>query len=162
MATIDVDATTTIEAPPETVWAFVSDPNRYPEWSVVTERMIHVDDGPMDVGLMYREYGGLGPMTDESEWIVTTFDPLRRQVHEGDDGTVRTVLTIEIEPLDGGNSTEIHQTIELYFPRGFRVLARILGYLFLRRQAASALEETVLNAKRIVERERADRVPPTG
>jgi uncharacterized protein YndB with AHSA1/START domain len=155
MASITVDSTTTIEAPLETVWAFVSDPNRYPEWSVVTERMTHVDDGPADVGMIYREFGGLGPMTDESEWIITTFDPPRKQVHRGDDGTVQTLLTFEIEPMDGGESTRLHQTIELVFPRGFRLLARLLGWLFLRRMAASALEETVLNAKRIVEKEQS-------
>lgn len=155
MASITVDATTTIEAPPETVWAFVSDPEGYPEWSVVTERMTHVDDGPVREGTEYSEIGGLGPMTGESEWIVTEFDPPRRQVHEGDDGTVRTVLTIEIDPVAGGESTRLHQTIELVFPRGFRVIARLLGWLFLSRMATTALEKTVQNAKRMVESERS-------
>jgi hypothetical protein len=43
----------------------------------------------------------------------------------------------------------------LVFPRGLRLLARLLGWLFLRRMAATALEETVRNAKRIVETERS-------
>lgn len=156
MASITVDATTRIEAPREAVWAFVSDPERYPEWSVVTERMTHVDDGPLTEGTEYSEIGGLGPMAGESEWTVTAFEPPLRQVHEGDDGTVRTVLTIELEPVDGGESTRLHQTIELVFPRGFRVIARVLGWLFLGRMAATALEETVQNAKRLVESERSD------
>lgn len=151
MTAIEVAATATIGAAPETVWTFVSDPERYPEWSVVTDRMTHVDAGPPGEGTMYREIGGLGPMEAESEWLVTTFDPPRRQVHEGDDGTVRTVLTIELEPVGGGDSTRLHQTVGLVFPRGFRLLARLLGWLFLRRMAARALEETVQNAKRIVE-----------
>lgn len=153
MASITVDATATIAAPPETVWAFVSDPARYPEWSVVTEEMTHIEDGQVGEGTGYREFGGLGPMTDESEWIITSFDPPHRQVHEGDDGTVQTVLTIEITPLDGGESTRLYQRIELGFPRGFRMLARVIGWLFLRRMAAAALDETVENAKRIVESE---------
>lgn len=156
MASITVDATTTIAAPPEMVWAFVSDLSRYPEWSVVTERMISVDDGPVGEGTVYREYGGLGPMKAESEWVVTAFDPPRRQVHEGDDGSVQTVLIIELEPEDGGERTRLHQTIELIFPPGFRLLARLLGWLFLRRMAANALEETVQNATRIVETEQVE------
>jgi uncharacterized protein YndB with AHSA1/START domain len=153
MASITVDATAKIAAPPETVWAFVSDPARYPEWSVVTDEMTHIEDGQVGEGTVYREFGGLGPMTDESEWIITSFDPLHRQVHEGDDGTVQTVLTSEIAPLEGGESTRLYQRIDLVFPRGFRMLARVLGWLFLRRMAAAALEETVENAKRIVESE---------
>lgn len=154
MASITVDATVRIAAPLETVWAFVSDPERYPEWSVVTEEMTHIDDGQVGEGTVYREFGGLGPMTDESEWVITSFDEPHRQVHEGDDGTVQTVLTIEIDPLDGGEATRLYQRIELGFPKGFRLLGRILGWLFLRRMAAAALEETVENAKRIVESER--------
>lgn len=154
MAAIEVEATATIDASPDDLWAFVSDPARYPEWSVVTERMVHVDDGSIGEGTTYSEVGGLGPMTGESEWVITEFDPPRRQVHEGDDGTVRTGLTIEIEPVRGGEYSRLHQTIELVFPRWLGLLARVLGPLFLRRMAATALERTVQNAKRIVESER--------
>lgn len=153
MGAFTFDARATIDAPPEAVWAFVSDPRRYPEWSVVTERMTEVEDGPVQEGTRYSEIGGLGPFTGVSEWVVTSFDPPRRQVHEGDDGTVLTVLTIEVDPIDGGESTRLHQTIELVFPRGLTLLARLVGWLFLRRMAAAALEETVQNAKRIVETE---------
>lgn len=153
MGAIEVDASTTVEAPSEAVWAFVSDPARYPEWSVVTERMTHVDDGPVGVGTEYSEIGGLGPMTGESEWVVTEFDPPRRQVHEGDDGTVQTIMTIEIEPVGDGDSTRVHQTIELVFPPWLRLIARILGWLFLTRMAATAVEETIQNAKQIIESE---------
>lgn len=155
MGAIAVEATTTIEAPPERVWAFVSDPSRYPEWSVVTEEMTELDRGAVSEGFQYSEIGGLGPMTGESEWTVTEFDPPRRQVHEGDDGTVTTMLTIELEPIEDGGSTRLDQRIELGFPRGYRLLARLVGVLFLRRMATSALEGTVQNAKRIIETEQA-------
>lgn len=151
MGSIEVDTSVVIDAPPETVWEFVSDPSRYPEWSVVTERMTALEDGPLAEGSGYSEFGGLGPMTGESDWVVTEFDSPTRQVHEGDDGTVRTVMTIELTPTDGGETTRLDQSIEMIFPRGLRLLARILGALFLGGMAAETIEETARNAKRIIE-----------
>jgi len=62
-------------------------------------------------------------------------------------------LTIEFESDDGGASTRLTQSIELVFPRGMRLLARLLGGLFLRQRAATAVEDPVQNAKRVVESE---------
>ncbi len=155
MAAIEVDATTTIDAQPDVVWRFASDPSRYPEWSVVTERMTAVEDDQVNEGSVYREIGGPGPVSAESEWVVREYEPIRRQVHEGDDGTIRTVMTLEFEPVDDGERTRLHQRIELHFPPGFKLIARFVGWLFLRRVVASIVEETVGNAKRIVESERS-------
>lgn len=157
MSAIEVETTVTIDAPPEVVWAFVSDPGRYPEWSVVTDRMTSVEDGPVESGSTYGEVGGLGPMTDESTWVVTEFDPPKRQVHEGDDGTVRTLMTIELDSVEDGAATRLDQSVGLEFPRGMKLLARLLGPLFLRRMASNALAETAGNAKRIVEAEHGSR-----
>lgn len=119
--------------------------------------MIDVEDDQVNEGSVYREIGGPGPVSAESEWVVTAYEPTRRQVHEGDDGTIRTVMTLEFEPVDGGERTRLHQTIELVFPPGLQLIGRLVGWLFLRRVAASIVEETVGNAKCIVESEQPRR-----
>jgi len=67
MASITVNATRTISAPPETVWAFICQPARYPEWVAVTDRLTHGDDDLIGEGTEYGEIGGIGPFTGESE-----------------------------------------------------------------------------------------------
>jgi hypothetical protein len=96
-------------------WNLVSDARRYPEWVVQTDRMLDVPDTGLRQGATYREYAGLAPFKSESEWRVTVFEPHRRQVHLGDDGTVEIELTIEVEPTDGGS--RLTQTFDVRPPR---------------------------------------------
>ena len=64
--------------------------------------MIDVPDEDMDVGYVYREYGGIPPFKSESEWRITVFEPIRRQVHVGDDGQVTLNLDNVLQPIESG------------------------------------------------------------
>lgn len=131
------------------VWDLVSDPRRYPEWVVVTDRMLDVPSDGLRHGATYREDAGLPPFKGESEWLVTAFEPHRRQVHLGDDGTVELELTIEIEPIVGGS--RLTQTLEVR-PRGMLApLLRVMWPLVMRRRLQRDDDQTVANAKRLVE-----------
>jgi ribonuclease Z len=113
------------------VWELLSDPHRYPELVEQTQRMVHVPDMPMGRGYTYKEYAGVGPFKGESDWTVTEFQPEHRQVHEGDDGTVRFHLEIVIEPT--GTGCRLRQRLGLE-PRGVPKVAMILLWpLFMRR-----------------------------
>ncbi len=138
-----------IAGTPEQIWALLCDPHRYPEIAVPTDRMIHVPDGPMSVGYVYREYGGIPPFKGESEWRVTVFEPHRRQVHVGDDGKMTFNLSIELEPTESG--TRFTQTLELK-PRWFLApVNAVLFPLMMRKRAQAAMDGTVANVKRAVE-----------
>lgn len=144
-----VSSSTEIAAPAEAVWDLVSDPGRYPDWVAVTDRMIEVPESPLRQGAVYKEYGGIPPFKNESEWRVTVFEPHHRQVHVGDDGTAEIELTITIESTDG--SSRLGQTVDLR-PRGLvAVLNVVMWPLLMRRRAQSAMDETVQNAKRVLE-----------
>jgi uncharacterized protein YndB with AHSA1/START domain len=99
-----------IAAPAEPVWRRGSDPRRYPEWVMVTDRRLDVPSDGLRHGATYRGSGALAPFTSESGWLVAACEPHRRQVHLGDDATVEIELTIEIEPIDGGSG--LTQTLE--------------------------------------------------
>ena len=144
-----VSASTQISTGPEAIWALMCDPHRYPEFADPTERMIDVPDREMGVGYIYKEYGGIRPFLGESEWQVTEFEPMRRQVHIGDDGSMTLDLEIELTPTDGG--TRLTQTLVLK-PRWYLApVNAILWPLFMRKRAQEAMDKTVANAKRIAE-----------
>lgn len=146
-----VEQTIHIDAPPETVWDFISNLERTPEWVVFTDAMTHIDEGPVEAGILYRETGGPGPMDDESEWHITEWDPPRRQVHEGDLGPLKPVLTMEVAPANGGS--RFRQRVELRAFPGFRPLGWLLEKLIIQWVFRSGLRATQMNAKRIIESE---------
>lgn len=144
-----VSASIDIDAPPERIWELMCDPNRYPELADPTERMLHVPDEPMGVGYVYREHGGVGPFKDDSEWTVTEFEPTRRQVHEGDDGTMKYHLEIVVDSVDKG--TRLTQNLAISAGGAMRIASAIIWPLFMRRLAQRAMENTVANVKQAAE-----------
>lgn len=144
-----VVASTQVNTGPEIIWALMCDPHRYPEIADPTERMIDVPDGEMGVGYVYKEYGGIKPFMGESEWRVTEFEPMRRQVHIGYDGSMTMDLEIQLTPTDGG--TRLTQTLNMK-PRWYLVpVNAILWPLMMRKRGQEAMDKTVANVKRITE-----------
>jgi carbon monoxide dehydrogenase subunit G len=144
-----VTASTEIGAPPQAVWELYCDPHRFPEFADATERMVHVPEAPMGEGYTYREYSGLGPFKGESDWTVTEFQPKRRQVHVGDDGTIRVHLEIDIAPSSTGCRLTQRFGIE---PRGLlKVGIPVAWPLFMRRMVQRSMDRTVANVKELVQ-----------
>jgi hypothetical protein len=146
-----VTASTVITTGPEPIWNLMSDPFRYPDFVDATERMVDVGHGEFGVGYVYKEYGGVKPFLGESEWRVTEFEPMRRQVHLGDDAKMRMPLAIELEPVDCGTKLTISFGLE---PRWFLApMNALLWPLMMRKRSQAVLDGTVANAKRIIEAE---------
>lgn len=146
---VEVVASTDITMPPDVIWALLCDPNRYPEFADPTDRMLSVPDDEFGVGSVYREYGGVPPFKAESTWHVRVFEPMRRQVHVGDDSSMMLDLTIELDPVETG--TRLTQRLELK-PRWYlRPVFAVLWPLFMRDRAQAAMDKTVQNVKRIAE-----------
>lgn len=144
-----VSASIEVNAPPESVWALMSDPRRYPDFVTATQRMLEVPAGDFGVGSEYREYGGVPPFLSESAWKVTRFEPMRVQTHLGDDGRMRLSLDIELAPIEAGTRLTMALGLE---PRWFMVpFNALLWPLMMRKRAQETFDETVGNAKRIVE-----------
>jgi carbon monoxide dehydrogenase subunit G len=140
-----VIASTDIGASPEAVWELYCDPNRFPEFADPTQRMVHVPEAPMGEGYTYREYGGLGPFKGESEWTVTEFQPMRRRVHVGDDGSIRVHLEIDIEP--SGTACRLTQRFGIEPPGALKFGIPVFWPLFMRRMLQQSMNRTVANVK---------------
>ena len=144
-----VQSSVQINAPPEAAWALMCDVRRYPEWVVPTDRIIELPVGTLGRGSVYREYGGIPPFKSESEWRVMEFEPQRRQVHMGDDGSMRIKLTIEITP--SGEGSQVMQRVELTPRWWLRLPSLVMWPLLMRSRTRRAMDETAANAKRVLE-----------
>lgn len=154
-----VQSTVLIEADPEHVWEVITDTDRWAEWVTFTDEVTDVSDRPFGEGTVYREKGGPGPLSFESEWHVTEFDPPRRQVHRGDLGIMEPVLTFELDPVDG--YTRVHQTIEFEVLPQARPLGVLLERLFVRWMMQRGLDATIRNLKRVAEEGESVLTSPT-
>src|SRR5215210_883137 len=144
-----VTASMEIRAAPESVWALMCDANRYHEWADPTDHMLCVPSEDVGLDFVYREYGGIPPFKGESEWRVSEFEPIRRQVHVGDIGTMKIDIRIDLQPTSAG--TKFTVTVALR-PRWFLApINAILWPLFMRNRSQQSVERTVANVKRIVE-----------
>lgn len=144
-----VIASTEIAAPPQAIWAIMCDPHAYPEFADPTDRMLDVPEEDFGVGYTYREYGGVPPFKGESTWRVTVFEPMHRQVHVGDDGTMTMHLEIRIDPIPQGS--RLTQTLELTPSWYLAPVNAVLWPLMLRKRAQAAMDKTVENVKRTLE-----------
>lgn len=115
---VAVSGSREVHAPLEGVWTFLSDVPGYPHWVDATDEVLEAPPVALDVGYVYREYGGVPPFKGESTWTITEWEPMTRQVHLGDDGFVRMNLLISVG--EDSKATNVSMTIQLT-PRWFLV-----------------------------------------
>lgn len=150
-----VTASTDIDVPRDELWDFVNDFDRMTDWVTFAEELRYLSPGEVGEGTVYREYGGVGPISSESEWEITAFEPPSRQVHVGDLGIMRPELIMTFEERDGG--TRFTQELAFRALPAVRPLGWLLEKLFIERSMRSGLQETQRNLKRLAETELSGR-----
>ena len=91
---VELTATVLVDAPLDRVWELLCDTGRYAEWVEDTDRVTRTD-GPAKLFSTYDELNPiLGPIRGRSHWVVTEFEPSRRQVHR--DERLRTFRWLEV------------------------------------------------------------------
>lgn len=151
MATIQ--GSVDIAAPRQAVWDVMSDVSRYSELGSFTDEAVMVSDGKLGEGSVYSETGKIAGMKYNSEWTVTEFDPVSRQVHVGVESSMRIEVTWDLVEIDAEN-TKAFQVVELTMMPKFRPLGVLLEKLFVTRMMTKALVDLRENLKRIAEAEK--------
>jgi len=96
----EISASIEIDAPPERVWALVSDPARMPDWSPQCRKMIVRGKGPVGVGTRTVNINRRGLLFWPTRAKVKEFEPHRRFAFKiAENGTV---WTFELEPTEAG------------------------------------------------------------
>lgn len=151
---VQVTERSLVDAPPETVWDFICEAERYPEWIYFVREVFDTSEGPMGEGWVYHERAKPGPIETVSEWKVTEFEPPHLQVHEGRMPEMEAVLTMRLSPHNGG--TRWIHSIQFRMLPGFRPLGWLLERTVVKWKMRSDFRRILSTAKKIIERERGE------
>lgn len=139
-------STVDIARPPEEVFSYVTDPATMNEWQpgVTSGRM---DRTPTVVGAHCLTTRKIGGATRQVVTEITEYDPPRRWADRGIAGPIRAVVSVTVDPLDGGSRSRV--SIDLDFEG--HGIGRVLVPLLVRPQAARDMPSTMLRLKERLE-----------
>ena len=117
---IEIVRESRVDAPVESVWKIVSDPERAPEWFTFAER-VEVRSG-QEVGQLRTQHGRWGSKKSEVDQEITDFEPNRllawRHVAERLNGkpaprfAASTEFRIELEPAGAATTVRLRSRQE--------------------------------------------------
>ena len=141
--------TVEIDRSPDDVFAYVTDPERFPEWQEAVVRAHRIDEGPIRPGTKLSLTRRMGKREQTMTSEVTQYEPPRGYAFRIIDGPVRALGEGRFEPLDDGRKTRF--TFELDFEG--HGIGKLLVPLIVRRQAAKELPESHAQLKKRLESE---------
>ena len=106
---IHIVRTIQINAPPERVWAVMSDVERWPEWTESMKSVKHLDSGDLGAGSKAKLRIRRSP--NATVWTVTELTPNRSFTWEAKSGGVKGVAKHVIEP--DGSGSKVTLTVDL-------------------------------------------------
>jgi uncharacterized protein YndB with AHSA1/START domain len=136
-----------IDRRPEDVFAYVTDPTRFPEWQDAVVRASPQDSGPIKEGSRISLTRRMGKREQTMTSELTEYSPPRSYAFRIIDGPVRALGKGRFEPLDGGERTRF--TFELDF-KGHGI-GKLLVPLVVRKQAEKELPQSHENLKKRLE-----------
>ncbi len=139
-----------IDRPPDEVYAYVTDPSRFPEWQKDVLRVLVEGDRPAaaGVGTKFTTIRRIGRVEQKTTQEVTEVSPPRSWAARGVDGPFRPSAAITVEPL--GDGTRSLVTIALDFEG--HGIGKLLPLDVIRRMAAKGAPMSYQNLKERLER----------
>jgi uncharacterized protein YndB with AHSA1/START domain len=137
-----------IARPPEQVYAYVTDPSRFPEWQDDVVRVRVEGDHTPGVGTRFTTTRKIGRVEQTTIQEITERTPPRSWSCRGVDGPFRPGAGITVEPLGGGTRSRV--TIALDFEG--HGIGRLLPLDVIRRMAAKGAPRSYRNLKERLER----------
>ena len=93
-----------ISAPPDRVWAVMSDIEAWPEWTPTVTRVELLDPGPLAVGQRARV---LQPRLPAAVWRITALEPGRSFTWVTRSPGVVVTARHSVEPAEGGSRAHL-------------------------------------------------------
>ncbi|WP_433204406.1 SRPBCC family protein [Dactylosporangium sp. CS-047395] len=137
-----------VDRPAEAVFAYATDPTRFPEWQrgVVSG---HLEaGGPPTVGTRCHTVRRIGGAERPSVSEVTHIDAPKTWGVRGIDGPIRAIVEVTVEPLDAGRS---QLTISVDFIG--HGIGKMLVPLVVRREAVKEMPANLAALKHRVEQQ---------
>jgi uncharacterized protein YndB with AHSA1/START domain len=143
-----IESTIDIDRPPEEVYAYVTDPTRFPEWQHDVIRVRVEGDRPPGVGTRFTTTRRIGRVEQTIVQEIDERTPPRSWSCRGVDGPFRPGAEITVEPLGGGARSRV--TFALDFEG--HGIGRLLPLDVIRRMAAKGAPRSYRNLKYRLER----------
>ena len=137
-----------IDRPPDEVYAYVTDPSRFPEWQKDVLRVRLEGGHPAGVGARFTTIRRIGRVEQKTTQEVTEVSPPRSWAARGVDGPFRPSAAITVEPLGDGARSLV--TIALDFEG--HGIGKLLPLDVIRRMAAKGAPRSYRNLKERLER----------
>lgn len=123
----------TFNAPPETVFAAMTDLEQLPRWMNGVEKIEPLTEGGFVPGARFRETRKMQGKTATEEFVVGQVEPPHRwqlQVDgsKGSSGRGRYDFRYHLRPIKEGSALEMQAEIS-----GMGLLGELLGFLFMKR-----------------------------
>lgn len=113
-----VEADIQIDAPPETVWQTVMNPDRMSEWVTIHRKMDSADPGPPKEGMKMKQTLCMRGASFKVQWELVECKDAEKAVWQGR-GPLRSHAHTEYELApDGDGGTQFHYVNEFRAPGG--------------------------------------------
>jgi hypothetical protein len=145
-----------VARPPEAVYAYATDPSRFPEWQYDVTQVRILDDRPLGVGTRFATTRRIGRTEQTTVQEITRDDPPSSWAVRGVAGPLRPNAEITIEPHGGGSLV----TIALDF-KGHGI-GKLFPLDVIRKMAAKNGPKSYQNLKELLERGIASTPPAAG
>jgi uncharacterized protein YndB with AHSA1/START domain len=145
-----------IARPPQVVYAYITDPSRFPEWQRDIVRVRIEDARRSGVGLRFATTRRLGRVEHTTLQEITKDEPASSWAARGVGGPLRPSAQITVEPL--GDGTRSRVTIALDFEG--HGIGKLLPLDVIRRMAANGAPRSYQNLKELLERGAAGATTP--
>ena len=101
-----------VARPPEKVFAYSTDPERFAEWQRDVVRVAVEGDGPPRVGTRFTTTRRIGGVERSMTQEVTELRAPRSWAVRGVEGPIRPSARVTVEPLDGGTRSRLTFTLD--------------------------------------------------
>ena len=139
-----------IARPPDEVYAYVTDPSRFPEWQHDVVRVRIQGGRPLSVGSRFTTTRRIGRVEYRYTQEVTEVERPRSWAARGVDGPMRPSADVTVVPLAGGTRSRV--TFALDFAG--QGIGKLLPLDVIRRMAVKGAPKSYQNLKERLERER--------
>jgi len=120
----ELRAEATVAAPPQRVWALLTDLSRMSEWSPETVRMVPLKPGGLRVGQWYLGINRRKAVVWPTRSVVAALEPGRVLAWDTRSSGARWIW--ELEPVDGGTRVLHRRPVPRALSLGSRVVAPLL------------------------------------
>lgn len=135
------EASQIIHAPVEKVWNTLNDIDNTYKWVVGLEKAEVKTGGDFGQDTIYTDYNRLGPIPQVTDWRITEFEPVSRQVHMSDSEGLPSTMTLSLSPIAEG--TLLKMTVDYQFMPHWGVISRVFEGLIMNHMLKSVLKQNM-------------------